>query len=101
MAPACHSLVRAFGAGLEGGVALHPSVFYVESNEEEGRLGSCLELLPCGGNIYTNNSPLVEFAVEGPSKTEIRCEDRKNGSAIVEYTVSLDEYNTVIVGTQC
>ncbi|GMT21276.1 hypothetical protein PFISCL1PPCAC_12573 [Pristionchus fissidentatus] len=68
VAESVHSRVRAFGPGLEGGVAQLPSVFYVESNGERARLA---------------------FAVEGPSQTEIRCQDRGNGSAIVEYTPAM------------
>ncbi|GMR46035.1 hypothetical protein PMAYCL1PPCAC_16230 [Pristionchus mayeri] len=68
VAESVQSRVRAFGPGLEGGVAMLPSVFYVESNGERARLA---------------------FAVEGPSQTEIQCEDRGNGSAIVEYTPAI------------
>lgn len=35
---------------------------------------------------------IAAFAVEGPSQTDIRCEERGSGSAIVEYTVSIQDY---------
>uniref|UniRef100_F1KPN0 Filamin-A n=1 Tax=Ascaris suum TaxID=6253 RepID=F1KPN0_ASCSU len=59
------SQVRAFGPGLEGGVAKLPAIFYVETNGDTDQLG---------------------FSIEGPSKTEINCTDVGDGSAVVKYT---------------
>ncbi|VDM28264.1 unnamed protein product [Toxocara canis] len=59
------SRVRAFGPGLEGGVAKLPGIFYVETNGDTDGLG---------------------FSIEGPSKTEITCTDVGDGSAVVRYT---------------
>uniref|UniRef100_A0A915C7H0 Calponin-homology (CH) domain-containing protein n=1 Tax=Parascaris univalens TaxID=6257 RepID=A0A915C7H0_PARUN len=58
------SQVRAFGPGLEGGVAKLPAIFYVETNGDTDQLG---------------------FSIEGPSKTEINCTDVGDGSAVVKY----------------
>ncbi|EYB84224.1 hypothetical protein Y032_0321g2425 [Ancylostoma ceylanicum] len=65
ISPQTNSRVRAFGPGLEGGVADHQSVFSVETNGDADRLA---------------------FSIEGPSKTEIACQDRGQGAASVAYT---------------
>lgn len=65
VASLCDSPVRAFGPGLEGGVAQHANVFYVNTHGESDHLA---------------------FTIEGPSKTTINCDDRGHGIALVEYT---------------
>ncbi|CDH93091.1 Calponin-homology (CH) domain-containing protein [Caenorhabditis elegans] len=65
VAPESSSKIRAFGAGLEGGIVNEPCVFDVEMNGE---------------------SKDLSFAVEGPSKAEIGCQERPDGSAILSYT---------------
>ncbi|XP_033105527.1 filamin-A-like isoform X5 [Anneissia japonica] len=56
--------VRAFGPGLEKGVAGKPCTFTVETNGAVGALG---------------------FAIEGPSEAEIKCADNGDGSCEVTY----------------
>ncbi|XP_071960404.1 filamin-A-like isoform X2 [Antedon mediterranea] len=56
--------VRAFGPGLERGVAGKPCTFTVETNGANGALG---------------------FAIEGPSEAEIQCVDNGDGSCEVTY----------------
>lgn len=63
--PLVASKIRAFGPGLEGGIVDEPCVFGVEMNGEEKNLS---------------------FAVEGPSKAEIQCQERPEGAAILSYT---------------
>ncbi|XP_078064618.1 filamin-A-like, partial [Mustelus asterias] len=59
------SRVRAFGPGLDGGIANKPNKFTVETrNAGTGGLG---------------------LAVEGPSEAKITCKDNKDGSCLVEY----------------
>ncbi|KAK6750425.1 hypothetical protein RB195_002418 [Necator americanus] len=65
ISPPTRSRVRAFGTGLEGGVMNQQSVFSVETNGDADRLA---------------------FSIEGPSKTEIACQDRGQGAALVAYT---------------
>lgn len=65
VAPLSSSKIRAFGPGLEGGVVNEPCVFDVEMNGE---------------------SKDLSFAVEGPSKAEIGCNERPDGSAVLSYT---------------
>ncbi|KAI1724910.1 filamin repeat domain-containing protein [Ditylenchus destructor] len=59
------SSIRAIGPGLETGVAGQRSAFYVDTR---------------------GNTNLLEFSIEGPSKTEINCLDNGDGTAVVEYT---------------
>ncbi|WKY06847.1 hypothetical protein Q1695_006771 [Nippostrongylus brasiliensis] len=63
--PKTKSRVRAFGPGLKSGVAEQQSVFGVETNGDADRLA---------------------FSIEGPSKTEIVCQDRGKGAALVSFT---------------
>ncbi|KAK9529610.1 hypothetical protein VZT92_013690 [Zoarces viviparus] len=57
--------IRAWGPGLEGGVAGKPATFVVESvGTDVGVLG---------------------FAIEGPSQAKIECEDQNDGSCDVRY----------------
>ncbi|KAK6026237.1 Filamin/ABP280 repeat protein [Ostertagia ostertagi] len=63
--PATKSRVRAFGPGLEGGIADQQSIFGVETNGDADRLA---------------------FSIEGPSKTDIFCQDHGKGAALVSYT---------------
>ncbi|UMM31108.1 hypothetical protein L5515_012720 [Caenorhabditis briggsae] len=65
VAPLSSSKIRAFGPGLEGGIVNEPCVFDVEMNGENKDLS---------------------FAVEGPSKAEIECNERPDGSAVLSYT---------------
>ncbi|EGT48588.1 hypothetical protein CAEBREN_07537 [Caenorhabditis brenneri] len=65
VSPLSSSKIRAFGPGLEGGVVNEPCVFDVEMNGE---------------------SKDLSFAVEGPSKAEIGCDERPDGSAVLSYT---------------
>ncbi|KJH52734.1 Filamin/ABP280 repeat protein, partial [Dictyocaulus viviparus] len=65
VSPATKSRVRAFGPGLEGGVVKQQSVFCVETNGDADRLA---------------------FSIEGPSKTEITCQDRGKEAALVSFT---------------
>ncbi|CAI2350258.1 unnamed protein product [Caenorhabditis sp. 36 PRJEB53466] len=65
VAPLSASKIRAFGPGLEGGLVDEPCVFDVELNGESANLS---------------------FAVEGPSKAEIGCQERPDGSAVLSYT---------------
>ncbi|KAL7667909.1 hypothetical protein ACOME3_008636 [Neoechinorhynchus agilis] len=62
--PHKESNIRAYGPGLEGGVAKQPADFIVETNGETGTLG---------------------FAIEGPSQTSIECNDMGDASAKVRY----------------
>lgn len=59
--------IFAVGPGLEGGVINQRAAFYVDSR---------------------GNTNLLEFSIEGPSKTDINCIDNGDGTAIVEYIVS-------------
>uniref|UniRef100_A0A1I7TPR1 Calponin-homology (CH) domain-containing protein n=1 Tax=Caenorhabditis tropicalis TaxID=1561998 RepID=A0A1I7TPR1_9PELO len=65
VSPVSSSKIRAFGPGLEGGVVNEPCVFDVEMNGE---------------------SKDLSFAVEGPSKAEIACNERPDASAVLSYT---------------
>ncbi|KAJ1351554.1 hypothetical protein KIN20_007591 [Parelaphostrongylus tenuis] len=65
VSPPTKSRVRAFGPGLEGGVAEQQSIFSVETNGDADRLA---------------------FSIEGPSKTEINCQDYGKGAALVSFT---------------
>ncbi|KAK5600034.1 hypothetical protein CRENBAI_011014 [Crenichthys baileyi] len=57
--------IRAWGPGLEGGIAGKPAAFVVESiGTDVGVLG---------------------FAIEGPSQAKIECEDKNDGSCDVRY----------------
>ncbi|KAM6947498.1 filamin B a [Lycodopsis pacificus] len=57
--------IRAWGPGLEGGIAGKPATFVVESvGTDVGVLG---------------------FAIEGPSQAKIECEDQNDGSCDVRY----------------
>ncbi|CAJ0932819.1 unnamed protein product, partial [Mesorhabditis belari] len=65
VSPTSKSPVRAFGPGLEGGIAQQPNLFYVNTH---------------------GDSDALAFTIEGPSKTAIECADRGQGQALVEYT---------------
>lgn len=65
VAPRSTSTVKAFGPGLEGGIANQECVFQVDSKGSPANLS---------------------FQIEGPSKTDIVCQDKGNGAALVSYT---------------
>jgi hypothetical protein len=76
------STIRAVGPGLEGGVVDNEAVFYVDTHGKANQLGELAR------RTATFNPFLAEFAIEGPSETQIHCDDRHDGTALVKYTVS-------------
>ncbi|KAK6058991.1 Filamin/ABP280 repeat protein, partial [Cooperia oncophora] len=84
--PSTKSRVRAFGPGLEGGVVDQLSVFGVETNGDADRLGMVYMNLE---NLYVSKENILTFSafsIEGPSKTDIVCQDHGKGAALVSYT---------------
>lgn len=61
------STIFAVGPGLEAGVVNQRALFYVDSR---------------------GNTNILEFSIEGASKTDINCIDNGDGTAIVEYIVN-------------
>jgi hypothetical protein len=80
--PKNFSSIRADGTGLERGIAGEEAIFYVDTYGKTDQLGWLKN--PLFYFLFFS-----EFAIEGPSETQIYCTDGGNGTAIVKYTVPL------------
>uniref|UniRef100_A0A158Q7V9 Calponin-homology (CH) domain-containing protein n=1 Tax=Elaeophora elaphi TaxID=1147741 RepID=A0A158Q7V9_9BILA len=79
VSPVSHSKVRAFGPGLESGVANLPSIFLIETSGDVAVSGRTLS----SGN--------------GAEKPDIELVDNKNGSAVARFTPTVPGIYTVKV----
>ncbi|EFO21517.1 hypothetical protein LOAG_06969 [Loa loa] len=85
VSPVSDSRVRAFGPGLESGVANLPSIFLIETDG-----GRCEQIdVTVSGRIMTSEN--------GSEKPDIELVDNKNGSAVARFTPTVPGIYTIKV----